>query len=337
MLAMLASSACGDEAGSQLFRAPDDPVEAPAELDFGPVLIGSSRTFAIDVRNPNGAAVRVDEARVRGADADDFTFSPELTAFEAGEVVRVEVAFVPRGPSRGDRFAELVVGLGPYETAVALQGFAIDVTFTVEPESVDFGRLVPGSIRSARLIVANTTETPSTFRAELSPGSPFSLRREDLTLDGFESGELRVDFEAPPDPVTPLQSETLRIRATGLASDGARVALRGESAAPPLDCPEVVVLEPGRRSGIIECFNGTLQDVRVAVVEVAADDRARWEVGAVSPRLLPPSDRLIVPFGYIGEVSRRSEGVVLVFARNPETPNLNLAPIEVAVTTSTAA
>src|SRR5438128_1767173 len=57
--AALALSGCNCEGGQGLSRVYSDAVPHPAELDFGDVLVGTTKTLMLDVTNPGDIALEV--------------------------------------------------------------------------------------------------------------------------------------------------------------------------------------------------------------------------------------------------------------------------------------
>ena len=330
---------CGEDAG--LLPAPDAPLETVGALDFGPVLIGSRRTFTIPVRNPNPTPVRLEAAEFRGDDAAEFSLPDALPSIPERGEVDLRVAFEPTRPERGARSAELVLDVGPFLTAVDLSAFAIDVTLAVRPASVDFGRLAPGSTRTTVLDITNTTENAATFRGRAPEDSPFRFVSGTLTLEGFESGSMLVELAAPVAGNGNVRTETLRIATVGLAADEVLVPARAEVPSPALDCPEVVevVLFAATAVGseTFRCVNRTDQALGVALIDVTGDPDRRWDVDFFERFDVPPRAGFDVLIGFDADTDRFAEedrATVRLFPRNPERPGLTLEPARVDVFTT---
>jgi len=327
---------CGDS-GSTLLPPPEQPLESGMPLDYGPVLIGASRVLSLELTNPNPTPVRIDDLAFRGNDAEDFVVASDLPTVAPRASGWVDVEFAPRAAERGRRDAEAVVTTGPISTAESLTGFAIDVTFTVAPDTVDFGRFAPGTNRTRPLEITNTTATPASYRGEVPAESPFELSTESITLGGFETGSMTLAFRAPIAPAREVASSALVIRSVGLASDAARVDVRAETARQPLECPsELEVDRPvssdSARAGTM-CTNGTSQALDVALMDIADDVDDAWGVDFAQRFSVGPGEEFPVEltFRTTAAPARRSEASVRLFPRNPEDPELPLEPSTIAV------
>lgn len=336
--ALFAPLGCGEDAG--LVSAPDAPLQTVGALDFGPVLIGGRRTFTIPVRNPNRTPVRIEAAEFRGEDAAEFSLPAELpTIPERGEL-DLELSFAPTRPERGPRSAQLVLDVGPFLSTVELSAFAIDVTVAVRPESIDFGVVTPGALRTQVLDVTNTTESAATFRGRANGGAAFSFVNDALTLGGFESGSMVVALDAP---VTGggVLTETLRIATVGLAADEVLVPTRAEVPSPTIGCPGTVEIElfaaTAVGSGSFRCVNRTDQTLAIASIDVADDAEQRWEVDFAQRFDVAPRAGFDVVVRFDANADRfprEDRATVRVFPRNPERSDLTLEPARIDVFTT---
>jgi hypothetical protein len=337
--ALGASAGCGEDPG--LLPAPDAPLETVGALDFGPVLIGSQRTFTIPVRNPNATPVRIESAEFEGEDAAEFSLPDDLpTIPERGEL-DLGVTFEPTRPERGERAAQLLLDVGPFFTTVDLTAFAIDVTLAVRPESVDFGNMAPGSTRTTVLDVTNTTENAATFRGQAPEDSPFRFVSGTLTLDGFESGSMLVEFAAPVAGTGNVRAEMLRIGTVGLAADEVLVPARAEVPSPAIECPGVVEVELFAATAVgsetFRCVNLTDQALAIGLIDVTSDPDRRWDVDFFERFDVAPRAGFDVLIGFDAQTDRFAEedrATVRLFPRNPERPGLTLEPARVDVFTT---
>ncbi|NJK90215.1 MAG: DUF1573 domain-containing protein [Myxococcales bacterium] len=208
----------------------------------------------------------------------------------------------------------------------------------VEPDAINFGTVLPGSVRSDEVSVRNSTDRQITVSSDFLGEGPFAVDPSStVELEAFEGRTFGISFEASPDSRSSTFLFPLRFTTTGLASDRADVQLRAGIERRPIRCPERVDLgfvpEPEVRVQTFSCTNATDQAVTLLEIAPPPDVRPSWsfegtDLGSIAPRA---SFELTVRFDGTGSLppGRLESTTLTLVASNPEDPAALVEPTEV--------
>jgi hypothetical protein len=156
-------------------------VAVPDPVDFGPVLIGSTKRLDVVITNVLSEKVRV---TTREADVGRFHVDVEVAAdgliaeLEPNASITVPIEFTPlvTDPER-ERWFLSNCESDVCETSVVLQGRGSSFAIACTPEAIDFGTVHPGATRTMMTSCRNVTGDEVTIdRVTMAPGSASEYR-----------------------------------------------------------------------------------------------------------------------------------------------------------------
>ena len=125
----------------------------PASLDFGSLLVGSSRLDSVEVTNTGEVDLDITDAGISGDDAADFGIVQGGGALPVGASRFIVIRFTPS--QRGTRTAQLAFRIRDDELIVSLEGEGLAAEIAVDPEALDFGDVLPGDVAELSLTITN--------------------------------------------------------------------------------------------------------------------------------------------------------------------------------------
>ncbi|HEV8268684.1 MAG TPA: choice-of-anchor D domain-containing protein, partial [Thermoanaerobaculia bacterium] len=195
----------------------------PSALDFGGVLVGSSRDLSLTVRN-KGTGVLTGSV---SSGAPFSVVSGGSFSLGAGASQAVTVRFAPSGSGAASGAASVASNGG--NASVPLSGTgtsasapAIDVT----PSSLDFGSVVVGQSKDLTLTVRNVGSATLTV-SSLAVGGAFSVPSPATPFNVSQGATQSVTVRFSP-PSAGGQSATLTIASNDPARPSVSVALQGQ-------------------------------------------------------------------------------------------------------------
>lgn len=150
--------------GNSVAVDPADIDVAPTSVDFGDVMSGLSATETVTVSNTGAESLGINSVTLSGADAGAFMQSNNCTSVAPGGSCSVELTFFASG--EGVRNATLGIGsTDPDEPTVDVPVSGTSVIddpqdIGVDPASVDFGTIDPGTTANDSVTVTNNGGDP---------------------------------------------------------------------------------------------------------------------------------------------------------------------------------
>ena len=144
----------------------------PTALDFGSLLVGSSRVDSVEVTNIGDVDLDVTDVGIGGDDAADFSVVRGGGALPVGATRFIVVRFTPS--QRGTRSAQLTFTIRGDALVVSLEGEGLAAEIAVDPESVDFGDVLPGDSTKSTVTITNVGNLDLEITSLLIAGSDTS-------------------------------------------------------------------------------------------------------------------------------------------------------------------
>ena len=199
----------------------------PGTVGFGRVPLGQSEVSPATLSNTGTGPLTVQAIRITGADAGDFSL-PSLSfplVIEPENSTEVDIRFAPS--ARGVRDANLEVDSDGGNTSNPITGEGTAPGISVDPPSVDFGRVDVGVFANSTLRITNTGNdnlSIETLRV-VGPNAPsFSiLSGGEATILGIGAGRDVIVRFTPPEAGT--QNATLEIPSDAVDDDGNPLAV----------------------------------------------------------------------------------------------------------------
>lgn len=269
----------------------------PNPADFGAVLLGSSRTLRLELRNPLNVPVEVLSARTAGGQAEVrseagqgvFTILDVPTArgslngdalLEPGQSISVVARFTPDPSQLGvPSRARWTVSSCPdpiCATDVVLLGTGTDAALECRPVAIDFGAVNPERTvaRSLRCLnVVTDTVTITSWQLDPNSAPEFGLEAFPATPPTLAPGAaITIDASVTPT----LADWTNRTELTGIAVVRGQNAATSDGIAPariPLNAkaggPAIAVSPPGLSFGGVQV--GTRDRLRLLVLNTGLE------------------------------------------------------------------
>ena len=185
---------------------------SPQTLNFGEVVIGTTASLTLTVSNTGLADLALDIALADGCGEFSLPGVSGSTLVPPGTDLRISVAFAPL--ATGFRECRLLLGEGLPSILMGGGGRVGLLSWTISPESLDFGSVVLIETGARSLRITNTGEAPITVDAILDdPTGMFTISSGDgsRTIQPFFSHYVYVQFHPT---VEGPQAATLDLGAT---------------------------------------------------------------------------------------------------------------------------
>jgi outer membrane protein assembly factor BamB len=134
-------------------------ISGPNSLDFGALEIGARKELSVFITGIGDCPIRIDSARIAGADAPGFTLKTNGLPTTLGRTksLNLKVSFNPQ--RTGAHSANLRVfnnaGSSPFDIGLSGEGVCTAAHIGVTPASAQFGRVALGDSKSSAITVAN--------------------------------------------------------------------------------------------------------------------------------------------------------------------------------------
>ena len=172
-----------------------DVTASPSSINFGSVVIGSSASQTVTLKNTGGANVTITGAVVTGAGFSDSGLTLPLT-LTPNQTSTFSVSFAPMGTGTVNGNVALTV-TGEAELDVPLAGMGLaPATLTANPTSLTFTNIVVGQSSTQTETIKNTGGTSAQITAVAATGTGFSVSGITLpaTLGAGQSVTFNVTF-----------------------------------------------------------------------------------------------------------------------------------------------
>jgi hypothetical protein len=330
-------------------------IEVAPSIAFGEVLLGTSKTIALDVSNRGDDALRVcvegtEHARCAGQASgvrpegapfsvafDGLTEEKRVWNVEKGMTRQLLVTYTPL--AEGPAGATLVIihdGDNGPSTLIELTGSSIGPRVQISPTALDFGESSVGRRNELQITFTNETsfQTPITVALDTQASIQFGIVAE--------SGEVPAN-EALNTSIAENGTMTLSIWYTpiaeGLAENGlsiafcavcnTRVPIRGVGVKPyfrvqpaALDLGSMPEGTPASETFIVE--NPGTVSLTVDAIEIDQATTTEFMVASSQlPKVLAPGERLTAAVTYVGVTPGLDEGFAVVRTNawnDPATP-----------------
>jgi len=269
----------------------------PASASFGDVVLGSSATDSVVVKNTGTATLSVSAATVTGADAGLFTVTPSALTLAAGDSAYVRIVFAPTTDGNFSATLTLTHNAPGSPSHVALTGTGTAPVIEVSPTALSMGPVSPGVVRLDSVKVKNTGTVEDEVHSIAASGADaglFTVTPSALVLAGGDSAYVRIVFAPTTDGNF---STTLTLTHFGAGSPS-HVALTGTGTAPVIEVSPTALSMgpvPSDLSAVdsVKVKNTGTLALGVSSIAVTGTDAARF---AVTPSSLtvPPSDSAYV-------------------------------------------
>ncbi len=198
-----------------------------ADLDFGDVVVGTSKDSVVTgfIRNSGSVPIHINSLRISGAGSMAFSLLSKgrSTRLAAGDSVPVELRFVP--PAVGPYSAIVEIQTSTTPLSATVRGRGVLPSAELGTQFIDFGAIEIGNVKDSviQVMLKNVGTSPLTVRGvmqsgpdmaqfailqgggslQLAPGEeyPIALRFAPRYI-GRTSGSLTVDFDAAGSPGT---------------------------------------------------------------------------------------------------------------------------------------
>lgn len=262
--------ACTD---NQLNVAQPDPVVDPAEIDFGEVVVNSTSTITVAVKNEGTGHLEISGVSLSSDTSADFSIvsSPEGT-YTPSEEAELTVRYTP--DVEGGDIGTVVLETNAEDKAtveIPLNGMGVDPQIDLDPETLNFGMVDAGSSKTLTVNVKAAGTGELTVSDVFFPGDEGAVYTLEMVSDwvtpyGIPSGAsipVNVTFTPPDD--SPYEGE-VDITSNDYEQPLAIVKLLGNVEDDPgTDTPpEVEVLTPDNGDYFLDnetvSFNGSVYD-----------------------------------------------------------------------------
>jgi hypothetical protein len=212
---------------------------SPTALDFGAVLVGSSRTLPVTLTNYSRTSAVFRSLTTTG----DYTTSGDCPAvgsqLSSAAACTLQITFKPSQQGVRSAAATVATSLTTLPLAITLTGIGTQPHLVATPGSLSFGDTPLGSAMSLSLSLTNSGTAPvsglfvtatgdyalqaSCSAATLAPGARCDLTiKFTPTTSGIRSGSLKVTSSDPGSPMSiPLSGNGLALKSFSLTVDGA--------------------------------------------------------------------------------------------------------------------
>lgn len=199
----------------------------PSSLNFGSVVVGSSASQPITLKNTGTANLTISQDSVTGAGFSVTGLSAETIA--PGNSITFNAVFTPSGAGSDSGNISLTTDASSSATSIALSGTGTQAAISLSPSSVSFGSVVDGSTNSQPITLKNTGTANLTISQDSVTGAGFNV--SGLSAQTIAPGN-SVMFNAVFSP-TAAGSASGSVSVTSNASGSATtVTLSGTGVAP---------------------------------------------------------------------------------------------------------
>jgi hypothetical protein len=335
------SFGCGDQPSLTHVNA---RIEVPPTLAFDEVLLGSSKTLALDVSNRGDDVLRIcvdgtEHARcaaqasgVRPANTtfsvafDGVTEEKKSWNVEKGATRQLLVTYAPA--AEGPAGATLVLihdGENGPSTLIELTGSAVGPRVELSPTDLDFGEVSVGRREELQINFINKTsfQTPVTIALEQQATVEFGLigeagevpANQPLTTAIPADGSLAVTVWITPSNEGPIANG---LSISYCAACNTRVPIHGIGVKPyftvspnSLDLGSLPEGTPASESFVVE--NAGNVGLTVEAIEIDGATTTEFMVASsVLPKVLLPGERMTSAVTYVGVTPGLDEGFVVV-------------------------
>jgi hypothetical protein len=242
---------------------PDITVE-PQSIDFGQLLINTSKTNVVTIANHGDAELIINALNWVDGSTPDFsiTYLPALPlTIEPGVFVEIAVVYTPS--NQGAAAATLEIQSDDSQNSlvrVTLSGVGIKPDIVVEPQAVDFGQLVIGASASKTITIANHGNAKLTVQSLTwiagSSGDFAVMPQLPLTIMPGDFAEIAVVYTPTTEGAV---AGTMTIQSNDLETPLVNLTVAGKAVKPVITALDQI-------NAIIACYdlsvqNGTIQGV----------------------------------------------------------------------------
>jgi hypothetical protein len=224
----------------------------PTSASFGSVVIGSTNSQTVQIKNSGTASLTVSQATVTGAGFTLSGLAVPLT-LTPGQSGNFNVQYAPQSAGSVSGGVSIVSNApnSPATVALSATGVVASHTISVNPGSLSFGSVTDGSSASQGFTVTNTGNSSVSISGITATGTGYSLLSGAgaLTLSPNQSTSVSVQF-APSAAGSASGSVNILSNATGSASS---VALSGSGVAATV--AHSVALNWGASSSSVSGYN----------------------------------------------------------------------------------
>lgn len=211
----------------------------PNPLDYGNVLVGTSKTVTVTFANPGTVDTFITGLQVTGQDSADFGITPTCLGFPEGLLVpaggscTAAITFTPA--ATGTRTASLVVSNTSVEgtQTLSLTGAGINPMVSLSAGSLGFGQQLVGTTSSQQTITVTNTGTTSLIVNGATTSGDFAADATGCTAQPVPAGQDCVIGVTFSPTATGTRSGTLSITSNA-ASSPDTVTLTGTGVAPAI-------------------------------------------------------------------------------------------------------
>ena len=220
------ATSTGSDISDNLWAIVDAKIEAP-NVDFGDVLVGSSKDSVVVgyIKNSGSVEIEVNELRISGSDLSAFDMISGLPPFTVptGESREVELRFTPNTARRFNATLEIFSNVDTL--APLLSGDGVHPQLRIDATVIDFGLVEVGDQKDSlvQVVVSNVGGVPLTISSTqqdgpdhtsffiLSGKAPFILApgeshamllRFAPTVSGRTNGTIQFGYNGPGSPAT---------------------------------------------------------------------------------------------------------------------------------------
>ena len=165
-------------------------------LDFGAVLLGSSKTLNLGIVNPGRATLVITDILLP---TSDYDFSQSSYAVAPGRSEQISVTFSPQ--SVGDRSGEMTILSNLPQNTVALRARGIRQpvdpvpVISVDSSRRDFGVVEVGSSKSMTVTVTNSGDASLAITSIITSDAQVSVSPGQLTIPAKQNGYTTLRYE----------------------------------------------------------------------------------------------------------------------------------------------
>ncbi len=253
---------------------------SPTSIDFGNVVVGSSASQTVTLKNTGGANVTVTAASISGTGFSFSGLTVPLT-LTPNQTSGFSVKFTPASAGAVNGTMSLTVS-GASNVSIPLSGTGVTpATLTANPTSLTFTNIVVGTNSTQAETIKNTGGTSAQITGVAATGTGFSVSGISLpvTLGAGQSVSFNVTFTPPSAGsfsgnvavTSNAQNPTLNIPVSGTA-----VSAQGTlSVTSPINVGSVVVGTGGTATGTLTASTAT---VVVSSVSLSGANAAEFSV-----------------------------------------------------------
>ncbi len=291
-----------------------DIVVKPAELRFGPVVVGTERRMSLAVENQGNRPLDISALALKGASQTEFLFTQRSMSIRPGETREVELRFKPS--HEGLQTDSLLIESNDQDSLlkeVPLQGsgnLSTSCQYTLDTTELRFGAVDVLRAKTRAVRLTNTGMGPCKVSGPVFvSGQEKDFRILEGPVLGEEllpGGSKLFSFEFRPETIGNQQAELLfYVGATQHAEREVRLSGSGAT--------EKLLFSPGdihfgpvavdcrARSKVLEIYNASLGSQTIERVSFAGGAASRFSLEAPLPQFpvrLRPGDSLSLSLRY---------------------------------------